>query len=252
MNTKTNKRVALVTGGTGGIGTAICRELVDKGYEVVAGYYSGGKHDKARAWQQEQAKDGYDIAIAYGDIVDYDSCKECVEGIVAEMGSIDVLVNNAGITRDTTFKRMTPAQWIDVINTNLNSMFNVTRLVIDGMLGNDWGRVINISSINGEKGQFGQTNYSAAKAGIHGFTKALAQETARKGVTVNTISPGYIATSMIMEVPENVREGIRESIPVGRFGEPSEIGRIVSFLADEQSGFITGANISANGGQYMH
>jgi len=246
------KRLALVTGGTGGIGTAICRELVDQGYTVVAGYYSGGNHEKARNWQQEQAKDGYDIAIAYGDIVDYDSCKECIEGIQTEMGNIDVLVNNAGITRDTTFKRMTPTQWIDVINTNLNSMFNVTRLVIDQMLEQDWGRVVNISSINGEKGQFGQTNYSAAKAGIHGFTKALAQEVARKGVTVNTISPGYIATSMIMEVPENVREGIRESIPVGRFGDPSEIARIVSFLADDQSGFITGANISANGGQYMH
>ncbi len=246
------QRVALVTGGTGGIGSAICRDLAANGYQVIAGYYSGGSHEKAQKWQQAQAKAGLDMAIAYGNITDYESTKECIEGIQREFGSIDVLVNNAGITRDTTFKRMTPSQWIEVINTNLNSMFNVTRLVIDGMLEKGWGRVINISSINAEKGQFGQTNYSAAKAGIHGFTKALAQEVARKGITVNTISPGYIATSMIMDVPEPVRESIREGIPVGRFGEPEEVARIVNFLADENSGFITGSNISANGGQHMY
>jgi len=249
---KNRQRVALVTGGTGGIGTAICRELADKGYQVIAGYYSGGNHEKATAWQIQQAKDGYDIAIAYGNITDFDCSKECMEGIQKEFGAIDILVNNAGITRDTTFKRMEPSQWLEVINTNLNSMFNVTRLVIDKMLEQEFGRVINISSINAEKGQFGQTNYSAAKAGIHGFTKALAQEVASKGITINTVSPGYIATSMIMDVPEKVRDKICAGIPVGRFGQPQEIARIVSFLADDQSGFITGSNVSANGGQHMH
>lgn len=245
------KRIALVTGGTGGIGTYICRELASKGYQVVAGYYSNGNKDKAVAWQKEQAKDGYDIAIAFADIRDYESCAACISGIEQEMGSIDILVNNAGITRDTTFRKMSPMQWHEVIDANLSSMFNVTRLVINGMLEQNFGRIINISSVNGQKGQFGQANYSAAKAGIHGFTKALAQEVARKGVTVNTISPGYIATSMIMDVPEEVRNEILKGIPVGRFGAPEEIARVVSFLVADESGFITGSNIAANGGQHM-
>lgn len=245
------KRIALVTGGTGGIGTYICRELANKGYQVVAGYYSNGNKDKAAEWQKEQAKEGYDIAIAFADIRDYESCAACISGIEQEMGCIDILVNNAGITRDTTFRKMSPMQWHEVIDANLSSMFNVTRLVINGMLEQNFGRIINISSINGQKGQFGQTNYSAAKAGIHGFTKALAQEVARKGVTVNTISPGYIATSMIMDVPEEVRNEILKGIPVGRFGAPEEIARVVSFLAADESGFITGSNIAANGGQHM-
>lgn len=195
---------------------------------------------------------GYEMAIAYGNITDYASCEACIEDIRTRFGSVDVLVNNGGITRDITLRKMTPEHWHDVIATNLTSVFYMTRLVVNDMLGKQWGRIINISSINGEKGQFGQANYSAAKAGMYGFTKAVAQEVAGKGVTVNTVSPGYIATSMIMDVPEEIREQIRQGIPVGRFGEPNDIARVVSFLAAEEAGFITGANISANGGQYMH
>ncbi|WP_028293519.1 acetoacetyl-CoA reductase [Oceanobacter kriegii] len=247
-----SKRVALVTGGTGGIGTAICKKLHDDGYQVVAGYYSGGKHEKAQAWQEELSKEGYDIALAFGNITDWASCEACIDNIRKDFGPVDILVNNGGITRDTTLKKMTPDMWHDVIATNLTSVFFMTRLVINDMLEKKWGRIVNISSINGEKGQFGQANYSAAKAGMYGFTKAVAQEVASKGITVNTVSPGYIATSMIMDVPEEIRETIRKSIPVGRFGAPEEIARVVSFLASDENGFITGANISANGGQYMH
>ncbi|WP_419810648.1 acetoacetyl-CoA reductase [Bacterioplanoides sp.] len=246
------KRIALVTGGTGGIGTAICKHLHDDGYQVIAGYYSGGNHEKAQQWQSQLKEEGYDIALAYGNIRDYDSCAACIEGIKKDFGSIDILVNNGGITRDTTLRKMSPEHWDDVIATNLTSVFYMTRLVINDMLAQKWGRIVNISSINGEKGQFGQANYSAAKAGMYGFTKAVAQEVASKGITVNTVSPGYIATSMIMDVPEEIREQIRMGIPVGRFGEPQDIARVVSFLTAEDGGFITGANISANGGQYMH
>jgi acetoacetyl-CoA reductase len=247
-----SKRIAFVTGGTGGIGSEICRRLAEDGYKVIAGYYHGGKHEKAQAWQEEMRGKGYDVSVAFGNIRDWDSCQACIEGIRSDFGTIDVLVNNGGITRDTTLKRMEPDQWHDVIETNLTSVFYLTRLVINDMLEKKWGRIVNISSINGEKGQFGQANYSAAKAGMYGFTKAVAQEVASKGITVNTVSPGYIATSMIMDVPEEIREQIRESIPVKRFGEPEEIARVVSFLAAEEAGFVTGANISANGGQYMH
>jgi len=247
-----SKRVALVTGGTGGIGSAICKKLADEGYQVIAGYYSGGNHEKAQKFQDEMAAEGYDIALAFGNITEWESCEACVEGIKRDFGSIDILVNNGGITRDSTLRKMNKDQWVDVINTDLTSVFYMTRMVVNDMLANGWGRIINISSVNGEKGQFGQANYSAAKAGMHGFTKAVAQEVASKGVTVNTISPGYIATSMIMEVPEEIREGIRKGIPVGRFGKPEDIARVVAFLAHEEAGFITGTNISANGGQYMH
>ncbi|TNC86433.1 MAG: beta-ketoacyl-ACP reductase [Thalassolituus sp.] len=246
------KRIALVTGGTGGIGSAICKQLADDGYQVIAGYYSGGKHEKAQKFQEEMAEQGYNIALAFGNITEWDSCEACVEGIKRDFGTIDILVNNGGITRDSTLRKMKQEQWDDVINTDLTSVFYMTRMVINDMLANGYGRIINISSVNGEKGQFGQANYSAAKAGMHGFTKAVAQEVASKGVTVNTISPGYIATSMIMEVPEEIREGIRKGIPVGRFGKPEDIARVVSFLAHEDAGFITGTNVSANGGQYMH
>lgn len=246
------KRIAFVTGGTGGIGSEICKKLAEGGYKVIAGYFHGGNHDKANAWQEEMRAQGLDMSVAFGNIRDWESCQACIDGIRKDFGSIDVLVNNGGITRDTTLKRMSPEQWHDVIETNLTSVFYLTRLVINDMLEKKWGRIVNISSINGEKGQFGQANYSAAKAGMYGFTKAVAQEVAGKGITVNTVSPGYIATSMIMDVPEEIREQIRETIPVKRFGEPSEIARVVSFLAAEDAGFITGANISANGGQYMH
>lgn len=247
------KKVALVTGGTGGLGTAICRKLTDAGYRVVAGYNSGGKHEKAQAWQAEQKKDGYEIDIAYGDVTDAQSCAQCVETVKEITGSeISVLVNNAGITRDGTFKKMTWEQWDEVLTANLDSMFHMTRLVINPMLEQGFGRVINISSINAQKGQFGQCNYSAAKAGIHGFTKALAQEVASKGVTVNTVSPGYIMTAMVAKVDDEVLKKIASNIPVGRLGKPEEIGRVVAFLADEESGYITGADFSINGGQYMH
>ncbi|MBE0507124.1 MAG: acetoacetyl-CoA reductase [Marinospirillum sp.] len=243
------KRVAWVTGGTGGIGTAICRGLADAGYQVVAGYSNA---EKAKAWQEEQKAAGYDLAISHADIADFDSVRKSFEEIQQQFGAVSVLVNNAGITRDGMLKKMQPDQWRDVLSTNLDSVFNTSKACLDAMLEQQYGRIINISSINGEKGQMGQTNYSAAKAGMHGFTKALAQETARKGITVNTISPGYIATDMIMKIEEKIRESIRAQIPVGRFGEPEDIARLVVFLADEASSFITGANISANGGQFMH
>ncbi|MFC6669533.1 acetoacetyl-CoA reductase [Marinobacterium aestuariivivens] len=247
-----SKKIAFVTGGTGGLGTSICRSLVDEGFTVVAGYYSGGKHEKAQAWQEAQRKDGYEIEIAYGDVTDADSCAKCVAAVEEKLGaSIDVLVNNAGITRDGQFKKMSWEQWDEVLTANLDSMFHMTRLVINGMLDKGWGRVINISSVNAQKGQFGQCNYSAAKAGIHGFTKALAQEVARKGVTVNTVSPGYIKTEMVAKIAQDIQDKITSTIPVGRFGTPEEIGRLVAFVADEESSYITGADLSINGGLHM-
>lgn len=243
------KRVAWVTGGTGGIGAEICRALATAGYQVVAGFSNA---EKAKAWQEEQKAAGFDIAISYADVGDFESVQQSYAEIKQEFGVVSVLVNNAGITRDGVLKRMDNQQWRDVLSTNLDSVFNTTRACFDDMLTQKYGRVINISSINAEKGQFGQANYSAAKAGMHGFTKAVAQEGARNGVTVNTISPGYIATDMIMKIEEKIRESIRAQIPVGRFGEPEDIARLVVFLADEKSSFITGANISANGGQFMH
>ncbi|UYG08117.1 acetoacetyl-CoA reductase [Halomonas sp. M4R1S46] len=245
----TSSSVAWVTGGTGGIGTAICRALADAGYQVIAGYHNP---EKAKAWLETQKADGYDnIALSGADLSDYEACMAGAKEIHDTYGPISVLVNCAGITRDGTLKKMTPDQWSEVIDTNLNSVFNTCRGVIEGMLEQGYGRIINISSINGRKGQFGQVNYAAAKAGMHGLTMSLAQETATKGITVNTVSPGYIATDMIMKIPEKVREAIRETIPVKRYGTPEEIGRLVTFLADKESGFITGANIDINGGQFM-
>lgn len=246
-----SKKNALVTGGTGGIGTAICQALTDAGYHVIAGYSKGGDHQAAQAWQAQQQQQGYEIKTAYGDVSDYDSAGAMIANIEQQWGPIDILVNNAGITRDASLRKMTPAHWLAVINTNLNSAFNVTHHLINGMCDRGFGRIINISSINGQKGQFGQTNYSAAKAGIHGFTMALAQEVAKKGVTVNTVSPGYIKTKMMSDVPENILNNIIASIPVGRLGEPGDIARLVAFLAHPETQFITGANIAANGGQYM-
>ncbi|MBL0691465.1 MAG: acetoacetyl-CoA reductase [SAR324 cluster bacterium] len=245
------KKVAFVTGGTGGIGTAICQELYTHGYFVVAGYYSSGNHGQAKEWAIKQKEDGYKLEIAYGEITKFDSCQKCINEIVEKFGKISILVNNAGITRDATFSKMSLEQWTDVVSVNLNSVFMMTKLVIEGMLEEKWGRIINISSINAQKGQFGQSNYSAAKAGMHGFTKALALEVARKGITVNTISPGYIETKMIADIDSAIKKEILKSIPMGRFGQPSEIGKLVSFLSSDSASFITGANISINGGQHM-
>jgi len=244
-------RVALVTGGIGGIGTAICQHLCKAGTRIFAGYNAGRGHDKARAWQKEQKEAGYDIEIVSGNICDYGSCKACVAEIEAAAGPIQILVNNAGITKDAMFRKMTVEQWIEVINVNLNSLFYMTRLVINGMIEAGQGRIINISSVNAQKGQFGQTNYSAAKAGMHGFTKALAQEVASKGITVNTVSPGYVATPMVMAVAEGIRRQIEKEIPVGRMGTPDEVARVVTFLAAAEASYITGANFAVNGGQHM-
>lgn len=237
-------RVALVTGGSRGIGAAISKALKDAGYTVAATY--AGNDEKAVAFKQETG-----IAVFKWDVSSYDACKEGIAKVEAEIGPIDVLVNNAGITRDSMFHKMTPDMWNDVINTNLTGLFNMTHPVWTGMRDRKFGRVINISSINGQKGQMGQANYSAAKAGDLGFTKALAQEGARAGITVNAICPGYIATEMVMAVPEKVRESIIANIPAGRLGEPEEIARCVVFLASDEAGFLNGSTISANGGQFF-
>lgn len=244
-----SKKIALVTGGMGGIGTAICQRLANDGMIVIAGCSAGRNYQE---WLDEQKEQGFDFHAMPADVTDFDATQAAIEKISREVGVIDILVNNAGITRDTTFSRMSVEQWQDVINTNLNSLFNVTKQVIEQMADAGWGRVVNISSINGQKGQFGQTNYSAAKAGMHGFTKALAQEYARKGVTVNTVSPGYIGTEMVRAVREDVLEKIVASIPVRRLGEPEEIASIVSWLASDEAGFATGADFSVNGGLHMY
>lgn len=248
-----NKQLtALVTGGTGGIGSAICQHLSKSGMRVVAGYSHGGDSSYALTWQKEQANLGFEIGIVYGDVSNFESCSAMVEEVVNQYGAIDVLVNNAGITKDIMFKKMSVADWQSVMRIDLDSVFNTTRQVINGMIERNFGRIINISSINGQKGQLGQTNYSAAKAGMHGFTKALAQEVAAKGVTVNTISPGYVLTEMVKKVPDNVMEKILAQVPVGRLAEPDEIARVVLFLAAQEAGYITGANIAVNGGQHMY
>jgi acetoacetyl-CoA reductase len=248
MAARLEGKVALVTGGTGGIGTAICKRLVDAGCRVVTNYRN---EEKTQKWRQAIKAEGYEIPTMKADVGKFDECEAMVTQIEKEIGPIDILVNNAGITRDASFRKMTHDQWDAVIASNLDSVFNVTHPVIDGMTNRGWGRVINISSINGQKGQFGQANYSAAKAGMHGFTMALAQEVARKGVTVNTVSPGYIATEMVLAVPEEVRNKIIAQIPVGRLGTPEEVAYCVEFLASEEAGFITGADLSCNGGQHM-
>ena len=248
MLTGIDDKVALVTGGTGGIGSAICARLASAGARVATTYRN---ESKAQAWREEMRGKGYDIAVFPCDVADFDDCQALAKQISSELGPVDILVNNAGITRDTTLRKMSVEQWRQVLSANLDSVFNVSRPLIDSMVDRGWGRIINISSINGQKGQFGQTNYSAAKAGIHGFTMALAQEVARKGVTVNTISPGYIATEMVMAVPEDIRNKIIAQIPVGRLGKPEEIAALVTYLASEEASFITGANIAANGGQHM-
>ena len=243
------KYVALVTGATGGLGTHICKRLSDDGYIVCANYRT---KEKAEAWQQQMKEAGYDFHLYQADVSDYDSVGAMVEAIHNDHGTIDVLVNNAGITKDGAFKKMSRDNWDAVIGANLTSVFNCCRHVINPMLDKSYGRIINISSVNGQRAQFGQVNYAAAKAGMHGITKTLAIETASKGITVNTISPGYVATDMVMAVAPEVRNKIIEGIPVGRMGGTEEIAHLVSFLASPHSAFITGANYAINGGQHVY
>jgi acetoacetyl-CoA reductase len=245
------KKIALVTGGVGGIGTAVCQRLARDGNFVVANYHVVG--DDAR-WRQAMSAAGLEgsSALALGDVTDFEAMGAMVRAIEAAHGPIEILVNCAGITRDSTFRKMTPEQWRAVISTNLDSLFNVTRHVIDGMVERGWGRIVNISSVNAVRGQFGQTNYSAAKAGVLGFTKALAQEVVRKGVTVNAVSPGYVQTDMVMAIREDVRQKIVAEIPAGRLAKPEEVADAVAFLASENAAYITGTNLSVNGGLHMY
>ena len=244
------KRVALVTGGTGGIGTAICEALASSGHSVVANYFPADK-EAAEKWLEEMRSRNADVHIAPADVTSYEECGKMITSLEAEIGPVDILVNCAGITRDKTLKRMSPEQWNAVIDTNLNSAFNVTQHVVNGMTERGFGRIINISSVNGQKGQFGQANYAAAKAGLHGFTMSVAQETAARGVTVNTVSPGYIETAMTSAMPEAVLNAIVSAVPAGRMGKPEEIANTVAWLADEQNAYTTGANIPVNGGMFM-
>jgi acetoacetyl-CoA reductase len=235
----------------GGLGEAICIKMAALGYQVVTTYSPG--NTKAQDWLASMESQGFKFRAYPCDVSDYDSAVSCIGKITEEIGPVDVLVNNAGITRDMTFKKMDKVNWDAVMKTNLDSVFNMTKPVCDGMLERGWGRIINISSVNGQKGAFGQTNYSAAKAGMHGFTKALALEVARKGVTVNTISPGYIGTKMVMAIPSEVLESkIIPQIPMGRLGKPEEVAGLVAYLASDEAAFLTGANIAINGGQHMH
>lgn len=241
-------KIAYVTGGMGGIGTSICQRLAKEGFTVVAGC---GPSRNFQQWLDEQAALGYTFHASVGNVSDWQSTVDAFAKVRAELGPVDVLVNNAGITRDGLFRKMSLDDWRAVMDTNLNSLFNVTKQVIEDMVERQWGRIINISSVNGQKGQFGQTNYSTAKAGIHGFTMSLAQEVASKGVTVNTISPGYIGTDMVRAIRPDVLEKIVATIPVKRLGTPEEIASIVAWLASDESGFSTGADFSLNGGLHM-
>lgn len=244
-------RVALVTGGMGGLGEAVCIKLAALGFKVVTTYSPG--NPKVQEWLNSMHNLGYGFKAYPCDVTDFDSARACVEAVAADVGPVDVLVNNAGITRDMTFKKMAKADWDAVMHTNLDSVFNMTKQVMDGMIERRWGRVINVSSVNGQKGAFGQTNYSAAKAGMHGFTKALALEVAKQGVTVNTISPGYIGTKMVTAIPQEILDSkILPQIPVNRLGKPEEIAGLVAYLASDEAAFVTGANISINGGQHMY
>jgi acetoacetyl-CoA reductase len=244
------KRVALVTGGIGGLGTEICKFLARSGHTVVACDLAS-RTERIAAFKDEI--NGYSASVSFEpiNVGDFAECAEAIKRVEEKYGPVDILVNAAGITRDTTLRKMSPEQWVDVLRINLDGVFNMCRNVVEGMSERGFGRIINISSVNGQTGQFGQTNYSAAKAGMHGFTMALAREVARKGVTVNSVSPGYCRTPMVAAIAENVRNQIIASIPVGRLGEPSEIARVVDFLAADDSGFITGANIPVNGGYFM-
>ncbi len=244
------KRIALITGGMGGLGETITTKMHDAGYRVAVTYSPSNK--TSGAWVEQMKARGYDVKAFACDVADYESCKACVAEVVKQKGEVDILVNNAGITKDMTFRKMGKADWDAVVRTNLDSVFNMTKHVYDGMMERGWGRIINVSSVNGSKGAFGQTNYSAAKAGMHGFTKSLALESARKGVTVNTISPGYIGTKMVMAIPKEVLDSkILPQIPTGRLGKPEEVAGLIIYLCSEEAAFVTGANIAINGGQHM-
>ena len=244
------KRIALITGGMGGLGETISTKMADAGYRVVVTYSPSNK--TSNQWLAAMKAKGYDFNAYACDVADFDSAKACLAKVMAEVGPVDILVNNAGITRDTTFRKMDLAAWKAVIGTNLDSVFNMTKQVYDGMMDRGWGRIINVSSVNGSKGAFGQTNYAAAKSGMHGFTKSLALESAKKGVTVNTISPGYIGTKMVMAIPKEVLDSkILPQIPVARLGKPEEVAGLIIYLCSEEAAFVTGANIAINGGQHM-
>ena len=245
-----NSRVVLVTGGMGGLGESISTKMADAGYRVVVTHSPGNA--KKDEWLADMKSAGYDMSAVACDVADIESCGRAVAEVQSKVGAIDILVNNAGITRDMTFKKMDKVNWDAVMRTNLDSLFNMSKQVVDGMVERNWGRIINVSSVNGSKGAFGQTNYSAAKAGVHGFTKALALEVAKKGVTVNTISPGYIGTKMVTAIPQDILDSkILPQIPVGRLGKPEEVAGLIIYLASEEAAFVTGANIAINGGQHM-
>ena len=243
-------RIALVTGGMGGIGTAICRELSSQGFQVVTTHSPG--NPRVHEWLSAMERERHTCWAYPCDVAEYDSAQRCIGAIRKDVGDVDVLVNNAGVTRDASFRKMDKASWDAVLRADLDSLFNMTKPICDGMTERGWGRIINISSVNAQKGAFGQVNYSAAKAGMHGFTKALALEVARKGVTVNTVSPGYIGTKMVTAVPQDILESkILPQIPMGRLGRPQEVAALVAYLASDAAAFITGANIAINGGQHM-
>jgi acetoacetyl-CoA reductase len=243
-------RVALITGGMGGIGTAVCERFARSGMTVVANCLPG--YPKREDWLATMRAKGFDTHAAEGDVTSLEACTAMVDKVERDIGPVDVLVNAAGITRDATFRKMGLDEWLAVINSNLNSAYNVTKQVIEGMVNRGWGRIINLSSVNGTRGQFGQTNYSAAKAGLAGFSKALAQEVVRKGVTVNCVSPGYVETDMVKAIKPEVLKTIVEGIPIGRLAHPQEIAALIGFLASEEAGYITGANIPVNGGMHMY
>jgi len=244
------KRLALITGGMGGLGETISTKMADAGYAVAVTYSPSNK--TVDQWIAAMKARGYDFRAHACNVADFDSCRACIEGVAAALGPVDILVNNAGVTRDMTFRKMTKEDWDVVLHTNLDSVFNMTKQVCDGMVDRGWGRIINVSSVNGSKGAFGQTNYAAAKAGMHGFTKALALEVAKKGVTVNTISPGYIGTKMVTAIPREILDSkILPQIPLGRLGKPEEVAGLIIYLCSEEAAFVNGANIAINGGQHM-
>ena len=244
------KRLALITGGMGGLGETISTKMADAGYGVAVTFSPSNK--TASQWTAEMKARGYEFRSYPCDVANFESCNACVEGVMKDLGPVDILVNNAGITRDMTFRKMGKGDWDAVLRTNLDSVFNMTKQVCDGMVDRGWGRVINVASVNGSKGAFGQTNYAAAKAGMHGFTKSLALEVAKKGVTVNTISPGYIGTRMVTAIPKEILDSkILPQIPIGRLGKPDEVAGLIIYLCSEEAAFVNGANIAINGGQHM-